>query len=67
LVVQPIRLPPHKSGEGGKKVRCRRGIISQEPEYLSGSPHSAVAVALIAAAGINDPVYSRKTSSQKEE
>src|SRR5262249_47018076 len=27
-------------GEGGKKVRCRTGIISQEPEYLSGPPHS---------------------------
>src|SRR4029077_16638814 len=34
-------------GEGGKKVRCRTGIISQEPEYLSGPPHS-VAVALCA-------------------
>ena len=29
-----------ESGEGGKKVRCRTGIISQEPEYLSGPPHS---------------------------
>jgi len=28
-------------------VRCRTGIISQEPEYLSGPPHS-VAVALCA-------------------
>src|SRR6266550_3584244 len=37
----------HVSGEGGKKVRCRTGIISQEPEYLSGPPHS-VAVALLA-------------------
>jgi len=26
-------------------VRCHKGIISQEPEYLSGPPHS-VAVAL---------------------
>ncbi len=39
--------PKHLGGEGGKKVRCRTGIISQEPEYLSGSPHS-VAVALCA-------------------
>src|SRR5947207_5375475 len=30
-------------GEGGKKVRCRTGIIGQEPEYLSDPPHSAVA------------------------
>src|SRR5437764_10569655 len=35
----------HVNGEGGKKVRCHTGIISQEPEYLSGPPHS-VAVGL---------------------
>jgi hypothetical protein len=34
-------------GEGGNEVRFRTGIISQEPEYLSGPPHS-VAVALCA-------------------
>ena len=47
-----IRLPigpivENLGGEGGKKERCRTGILSQEPEYLSGSPHS-VAVALCA-------------------
>src|SRR5207249_1786694 len=47
-------------GEGGKKVRCRIGIIGQEPEYLSDPPHSVVAVALIAASGINDPGCNRK-------
>ena len=40
--------PKSFGGEGGKKVRCRTGVISQEPEYLSGPPHS-VAVALCAA------------------
>jgi hypothetical protein len=64
------------SGEGGKKVRCRAGIIGQEPEYLSGSPHS-VAVALLATpkrgeggcATPTRPAETRlqQTSSQKEE
>jgi hypothetical protein len=35
--------PKNFEGEGGKKVGCRTGIRSQEPEYLSGPPHSAVA------------------------
>src|SRR5690349_18580027 len=41
-----IRLPiwanprRHFGGEGGNEVRCRTGMISQEPEYLSGPPHS---------------------------
>src|SRR5437867_164976 len=35
--------PKGFGGEGGKKVRCRTGIRSQEPEYLSDPPHSAVA------------------------
>src|SRR5947199_8557350 len=29
--------PKSFGGEGGKKVRCRTGIRSQEPEYLSRS------------------------------
>jgi hypothetical protein len=33
--------PKNFEGEGGKKVGCRTGIRSQEPEYLSGPPHSA--------------------------
>src|SRR5207237_4453363 len=36
-------------GEGGKKVRCRTGVISQEPEYLSGPPHSCCRAAVSAA------------------
>jgi len=58
--------PPQKSGEGGKKVRCRAGIISQEPEYLSGPPHSAVAVVRVAASGINDPNYSPEKLLRKK-
>src|SRR5213078_2618030 len=40
----PLGQSPKSFGdEGGKKVRCGTGIRSQEPEYLSGPPHSAVA------------------------
>jgi hypothetical protein len=47
-VVPTGKMPvPQLSGEGGEKVRCRTGTLSQEPEYLSGPPHS-VAVALLA-------------------
>src|SRR5437588_4415730 len=46
--------PKNFGGEGGKKVRCRIGILSQEPEYLSDPPHSFAAA-------------NEKTSSQKEE
>gem|GEM_PF-3272374 len=64
------------SGEGGKKVRCRTGILSQEPEYLSGPPHS-VAVALLATPKRGEggcatqtrlrETRLQRTSSQKEE
>src|SRR5947207_6282532 len=41
--------PKNFGGEGGKKVRCRTGVISQEPEYLSGPPHSCCRAAVSAA------------------
>src|SRR6266487_4307142 len=60
--------PKNFGGEGGNKVRCRTGIISQEPEYLSGPPHSAVAVALCATSNASQGrSTTEKTSSQKEE
>src|SRR5438034_6204428 len=69
----PLGQFPKKFGsEGGKKVRCRTGIISQEPEYLSGPPHSCcrggcVSRPAFATANAATRATREKTSSQKEE
>src|ERR1043166_4203605 len=55
----------HFRGEGGKKVRCPTGIISQEPEYLSGPPHS-VAVALCARSPLTERRLQQKLLRKKK-
>jgi hypothetical protein len=71
-----IRLPigpilENFEGEGGKKVIPAMPEQTQEPEYLSGPPHSTVAAPLcrgVSQHGDTAPwLQTEKTSSQKEE